>query len=130
MKSRAKLITRIVLIVLITAVAALITVNILFKGQDSRMGGPPPGANTPSMNSGFGFDPEASNIVSVNVIKTEKNKIEEYIKTNGDVLSKSSVNIYPDTSGRLVELYVSLGEYIRKGQIIGEVDPHNTVLYK
>lgn|GEM_PF-3831175 len=36
--------------------------------------------------------------------------VREYIRVNGDVESKSSVNIYPDVSGKITSLNVSLWE--------------------
>ncbi len=59
-------------------------------------------------------------------VKTEKIKpvsIENYLKFNGDVIAQNSVNIYPDVAGKLIDLKVSLGSYVRKGQILAYIDP-------
>jgi multidrug efflux pump subunit AcrA (membrane-fusion protein) len=49
--------------------------------------------------------------------------MQNYLKFNGDVIAETSVDIYPDVSGKLTKLYVSLGDYVRKGATIAEVDP-------
>ena len=49
--------------------------------------------------------------------------MDNYLKFNGDVITETSVSIYPDTSGEVAELYVSLGSYVQKGQVIAKIDP-------
>ncbi len=49
--------------------------------------------------------------------------IQDYIETNGDVVSDSAVKVYPYISGRLVSLRATLGERVSKGQVLAEVDP-------
>jgi multidrug efflux pump subunit AcrA (membrane-fusion protein) len=142
-KIKTKTIARTVLIILIILTGLFIVSNIFLSSPDKQYGGsmgaPPtdtnkennndttekPSGNPGDMNRQFPSVPDAGleNSVSVNVITAEKKSIKEYIITNGDVISRSSVNIYPDTAGRFIRLYVSLGDYINKGQIIGEVDP-------
>ena len=50
-------------------------------------------------------------------------QITDLLEVNGDVIPDSSVDLYADNSGKLSRLYVELGDYVRKGQIIAEVDP-------
>jgi membrane fusion protein (multidrug efflux system) len=117
-KKPAVMIIKIVLIVIIIAGAAIIVFNLLPHGQsdDFPKGPPMPGAINIADNS-------SRDVISVNVVKAEKSSIDEYIKTNGDIISRKNVNIYPDTSGKLVRLHVSLGDFVQKNQVIGEVDP-------
>ena len=49
--------------------------------------------------------------------------IKDFIKINGDVTAENSVDIYPETSGKLLKRFVSIGDYVSKGDIIAEVDP-------
>ncbi|PIE03908.1 MAG: efflux transporter periplasmic adaptor subunit, partial [Spirochaetales bacterium] len=47
----------------------------------------------------------------------------DYFQTNGEVVSASSVEVYPEAAGILSRLYVNLGDTVRKSQVIGAVDP-------
>lgn len=49
--------------------------------------------------------------------------IQDYIELNGDVVSDSSVKVFPYITGRLVSLRAALGERVSKGQVLAEVDP-------
>ncbi|MGD1821539.1 MAG: efflux RND transporter periplasmic adaptor subunit [Pleomorphochaeta sp.] len=46
-----------------------------------------------------------------------------YLEFNGDVVAQKSIDIYPDVTGEISSVKVSLGDYIEKGDIIVEVDP-------
>jgi RND family efflux transporter MFP subunit len=45
------------------------------------------------------------------------------IKLNGDVASQSEVNIYPETSGKVVRVLKNLGDQVSRGQVIAYIDP-------
>lgn len=47
----------------------------------------------------------------------------DYIRINGDVIAARSIDIYPDASGKLKNLKVSIGDYVRNNQVIAEIDP-------
>jgi hypothetical protein len=81
-KKPAVMIIKIVLIVIIIAGAAIIVFNLLPHGQsdDFPKGPPMPGAINIADNS-------SRDVISVNVVKAEKSSIDEYIKTNGDIIS-------------------------------------------
>ncbi|MDX9802103.1 MAG: efflux RND transporter periplasmic adaptor subunit [Spirochaetia bacterium] len=49
--------------------------------------------------------------------------ITDYIRINGDVEAVRSIDIYPDTAGKLSKLYISIGSYVKNGQAIAEIDP-------
>jgi len=70
-----------------------------------------------------GDDSETEMVYSVLVEKLKNESMENYLMFNGDVIAETSVDLFPDTAGKLTRLYVSLGSYIRKGQIIAEIDP-------
>jgi membrane fusion protein (multidrug efflux system) len=78
----------------------------------------PPDPDSPLMGQNTN-----STIFAVNVIEVTKSSIEDYIRINGDVITETNINIYPDNSGKLVKLFISLGDYVVKGQVIAEVDP-------
>lgn len=60
---------------------------------------------------------------SVNSFTVNKGVVTNYIRLNGDVVAGTSVEIYPDTAGELINRSVSVGDYVVKGQEIAQVDP-------
>jgi len=66
---------------------------------------------------------EGSTVYTVLAERVTADELKDYLKVNGDVISENSVDIYPDAAGKLTKLDISLGSYVRKGQVIAEVDP-------
>jgi len=114
----------------------IILVAVVGLGVMKKIGGPGVNGNT-SGRSGFSrpgakFGPgggsgsinEAEEIVfAVNTTKAVLGPIADYFEINGEVVTASSVDTYAETQGILARLYVNLGDYIRKGQVIAEIDP-------
>lgn len=64
-----------------------------------------------------------ANTVTVSAKTIVPETIRSTVKINGEVESKSSINIYPDTSGKVTEILKGLGASVKKGEIIAYVDP-------
>lgn len=64
-----------------------------------------------------------ANTVTVSAKTIVPETIRSTVKINGEVESKSSINIYPDTSGKVTEIVKGLGASVKKGEIIAYVDP-------
>lgn len=64
-----------------------------------------------------------ANTITVSVKTMEPETIRSTVKLNGEVESKSSVNIYPDTSGKITQIVKKLGDSVTKGDIIAYIDP-------
>ena len=113
-KKRAKKPGRIVLIILLLAILVAGAFAVLNMKNN---GGPkgPPGQD--------GMEEEKETIFAVTVTEAVSGEIKDLLEVNGDVIPDSSVDLYPDNSGKLSRLYVELGDYVRKGQVIAEVDP-------
>ncbi|QEN08851.1 efflux RND transporter periplasmic adaptor subunit [Oceanispirochaeta crateris] len=62
-------------------------------------------------------------IFAVTTTQAVTGQIKDLLEVNGDVIPNSSVDVYPDTSGKLFRLNVNLGDYISKDQVIAEIDP-------
>ncbi len=109
--------TGIILIILIVLVGALIAFAALNKNApiSSGPGGRPgrPG----------GMQEPGEMVYTVLTRKIVPVDLANYLKFNGDVITETSVSIYPDTSGEVTDLYVSLGSYVQKGQVIAKIDP-------
>lgn len=62
-------------------------------------------------------------IFAVTTTKSVKGEINNYIELNGEIKTRVEIDVYPDVMGKLVKLYVSVGSYVEKGDVIAEVDP-------
>lgn len=117
-KTKKKRVTGIILVALIVLAAGAIAFTV-FGNNGSQSGAPGGPGGRPGAAGSSG---EASTY-SVLVETMELQVMEDYLKFNGDVIAETSVDIYPDTSGKLTNLSVSLGDYVYKDQVIAEVDP-------
>ncbi len=70
-----------------------------------------------------GQDAEQETVFAVSTTKAMEGQIRDYIEVNGDVVTKTKVDTFPDTAGKLSNLYVEVGDRVRKDQVIAEVDP-------
>ena len=55
----------------------------------------------------------------VAVVKT----LHDYVITNGEVESQSSIEVFPSMSGKIASINVMLGSSVKKGDVIAKVDP-------
>ncbi len=68
-------------------------------------------------------------VVSVRTMEAAATTLHGYVSTNGEVESQSSVNVFPDVSGKVMETAVMLGSVVKRGDIIGYVDPNSPGSY-
>ena len=54
---------------------------------------------------------------------TSLETVSNYIKVNGDILTEGEIEIFPDISGKLTDISVSVGDKVAAGQPIASVDP-------
>lgn len=63
-------------------------------------------------------------IFTVKVAPVTTGEIQNYIKLSGEIITKINVDAYADVSyGRIRQLLVDVGDYVRRNQIIAYVDP-------
>ena len=105
----------IIILVLVVILAGVIGLGIIKKGggPEGKLGLGGPGASEESEEVVF--------VVNTTVAVT--GPIADYFEINGEVIAASSVDTYADAQGILARLYVGLGDYVRTGQVIAEVDP-------
>ncbi len=65
---------------------------------------------------------EIEALFAVNTYKTKAGNLDEYLEFGGDVASVSSVAVLPDMAGKISRILVSVGDMVRKDQIIAYVD--------
>ncbi|WP_037572070.1 efflux RND transporter periplasmic adaptor subunit [Spirochaeta cellobiosiphila] len=116
---------RLVQIILLVLIALGIATFPIMLSKKSNGPGGRPGPGGPGGPGGpqAPTDQEESNAKAVEVSTVSLSTVQEYIKVNGDVDSTSSVSIYPDVSGKLSSINVSVGDLVTKGQTVATVDP-------
>lgn len=65
----------------------------------------------------------AETVFAVDTTTATGGEILDYLMINGEVVTRTSVDVYPETAGKLSRLRISLGEYVARDQVIAEVDP-------
>jgi multidrug efflux pump subunit AcrA (membrane-fusion protein) len=68
-------------------------------------------------------DETEETVFAVNTFRASTGQLIDYIDINGDIIASGSVDVYPDTMGKIVRIRSGLGSYVRKGDIIAEIDP-------
>ena len=61
--------------------------------------------------------------VSVRTTEAAFSTLTDYVITNGEVQSQSSIEVYPSMSGKLASVNVMLGSAVKAGDIIARIDP-------
>lgn len=109
---------------------AVVVVALLLGGCDRLPGRPGPGGGdgegAPTEESDSAEMVRGQNVdtvFAVNVTPAVRGEINDYIEVNGDVQTTASVDVYSDAAGDIARLYVGIGQYVRAGQVIAEVDP-------
>jgi multidrug efflux pump subunit AcrA (membrane-fusion protein) len=115
---KSDLIGKIIVIVLIAVFVAVGIFTMIGKNATSGTGGGMPGM---SRGGGQGGNQPAAVTVSVKTLVPET--IQKTVLLNGDVASKTQTSIYPDTSGKVSRLLKKVGDSVRRGEVIGYVDP-------
>lgn len=65
---------------------------------------------------------EQENVYAVNASIAKAGNLDDYLEFGGDVSSLNAVDVYPDMAGKISRIVVSVGDYVRKNQIIAYVD--------
>ncbi|HAH63377.1 MAG TPA: efflux RND transporter periplasmic adaptor subunit [Treponema sp.] len=76
------------------------------------------GCKTKNSDSG-----EAEARFAVNTYKTSAGSLDDYLEFGGDVVASSVVNILPDTAGKVSRKLVTVGDFVKKDQILAYIDP-------
>jgi len=66
---------------------------------------------------------ETAEVYTVKTQKVTKQNLQEYMLINGNVKADNTISVFPDIGGKLADVPVTLGTYVKHGQVIAEVDP-------
>ncbi|WP_407429385.1 efflux RND transporter periplasmic adaptor subunit [Treponema sp.] len=73
--------------------------------------------------------PMEETVYTVKTQKLVRSDLQEYLRLNGTVKAENTISVYPDIGGKLTRVPVTLGTYVKKGQLIAEVDPSSPGSY-
>ena len=62
-------------------------------------------------------------VFAVDTMSVTKGQIQDYLVFSGDISAVSTVDAYSDAAGKVSRLFVSVGSWVNKGQVIARVDP-------
>ena len=106
----------------IFCIVAGLTVFAVLKINESKEKGSGGGAfGTPGKTSwGNGGN---SMVTSVQTVIAAPQTMHDFVNTNGNIETQTSVEVYPSIAGKVVRVNVSLGSHVNKGDIIAYIDP-------
>ena len=81
-----------------------------------------PAQQNPNANPIGKEEKPAETVFAVNAFLSYKGDLNGYLEFGGDVSAVSSVDVLPDTNGKLSKIYVSVGDVVKKDQVLAEVD--------
>ena len=62
-------------------------------------------------------------VTSVQTVVAVPQTMHDFVNTNGNIETQTSVEVYPSIAGKVVQVNVSLGTHVKKGDIIAYIDP-------
>ena len=111
-------ITTIVVLVLICG-TAFASVTIIKKAKEKKAAG-----------AGGGWGKGAGGAVTaVSTVKAEALILKDFVLTNGEDETQVSVDVFPYIGGKVVQMKVSLGSSVNKGDVIAYIDPSEAGSY-
>ena len=72
--------------------------------------------------AGFG-NKKSQTVTSVRTVVAQEVILQDYVMTSGDIQTQTSIEVFPSIGGTVVQMNVSLGSPVKKGDIIGYIDP-------
>lgn len=73
-------------------------------------------------SGGFRGVQQSQTVTSVKTIVAEDVTLKDFVRTNGEVETQTSIDVFPAIGGTVVEMKVSLGSSVKKGDVIAYVD--------
>lgn len=98
---------------LVVTIVAVIVINATKQNAAYGPGGFKKGGRMGGGNSVF----------TVRSAEAKVQTLNDYVITNGEVESQSSVDVFPTMSGKVSSVNVLLGSQVKKGDIIAKIDP-------
>lgn len=65
----------------------------------------------------------------VRTVIAEALKLQDFIITNGEIETQSSIEVFPSIGGKVVQMNISLGSPVKKGDVLAYIDPSEAGTY-
>ena len=79
---------------------------------------------------GFGGFGNPSEVVTpVRTITAKDTLLKDFVTTNGEIETQTAIEVFPSMSGEVVQVNVSLGSPVKKGDVIAYIDPSTPGAY-
>jgi len=101
--------------------AALMIMTFNFSGCEGNKD-----ANTNSSGAAQAGGGKPGTPVTVYAVSTStaaQGPIEDYLGLSGDIVSSSTIDTFSDIAGKVSKIYIAIGNRVRKGDPVAEVDP-------
>ena len=66
---------------------------------------------------------KSQTVTPVRTVVANEVILQDYVMTSGDIQTQTSIEVFPSIGGTLVQMNVSLGSPVKKGDVIGYIDP-------
>ena len=66
---------------------------------------------------------KSQTVTPVRTVVANEVILQDYVMTSGDIQTQTSIEVFPSIGGTVVQMNVSLGSPVKKGEIIGYIDP-------
>lgn len=65
---------------------------------------------------------EVEPVFAINAYEVDSTSLDDYLEFGGDVSAVSSVAVMPDTAGKISDVYVKIGDVVKKDQMLAAVN--------
>ena len=124
----------IVVVVLVVCFLAIKAINSPKSAGVAPPGAAPfgatPGARPGSGNGGpaqpggnFGGSSKKGIVTAVRTVDVEEIVLNDFVLTSGDIQTQNSIEVFPSIGGTVIQMDVSLGSPVKKGDVLGYIDP-------
>lgn len=103
-------------IIIVAAILIVTALAIFFINKTKTAGGA--GFGAPGKGGRGG-----NTTFTVRSAEAKVETLNDYVITNGEVESQSSIEIFPSMGGKVASIDVMLGSHVKKGDVIGKIDP-------
>ena len=109
--------------IIFVAVIVLTVLAIFMINAGKKSGGAGGPGGRPGKGKGVFGGAGGNTVTTVKTVIAEKTVLHDYILTNGDVETQSSIEVFPSIGGKVIQTLVSLGSQVKAGDVIAYVDP-------
>ncbi len=73
-------------------------------------------------------DAPSTSIITINAEKAQTTEVNRVLNVTGSFSADTTVNLAPQISGKILKVNARLGSYVKKGEILLEIDPTDILL--